>query len=1773
VPTKPAVDENSTFVTYPVMVSLNDIDGSETFDSVVIAFSTPGNGSVPAVNFVITDGIDISTNAAGDLVITGTTADIEAALETLQISPGLDNGEDITVNITATAIESDPSEVGGDEVAVLKASASSTFVIPVNPIVSDAVTFSVSTLTPRGIEDQRLDLGRVVVAGISDTDGSERAVIEIDKTSFPPGSIIYIDGVPVNDTSTGDWLRIPGTDNEISIETPLHFSGSFDMSVRAVIEDTTSDGDTAVGLFEATLQVTIDPVADIVVSPSKSIGVEDNETIPFGDDIASSITLADNGANATNNNNDDTETISRVALQVPADTVDLVYNISGFTGSGSASIIFDDVTRTYVITSSILENASDLAVLSLADRETAESDILEVLKSFEVKIGPMHTDTNGEINVTIRTLDVNVGVADELDTTFTHEIIVQAVADPPGVEVVSPTLVVDEDGDNIPLSITASKSADSDGSEQIFVRITVPKDGTGQPIGSIVGTTPAGVTLRDRGNGVFEIRATRGDDQETLLNSFLTAGGIEFDPRLNYAGWLTGDEGLKVEVISVEDASGGELANGGTYGGTDRTSKRETATAYIDIEVLAIADTPDVQVKGNAFGYEDELIDIPVSVTLDDLDGSESYYMTIDPTNIPIGTKLFGAGGAEILVENGVYNLTKLDVDELELQAPLHYSSALQGDIVLETTTVLTDTTLSGSDTATVDLSIDVQVIGVSDQPNTGVAYVLAEEDQYYDLGSAIGSVDGILVDRDGSEALSLVLEGLPPGVQPISNYTLGYLGGGRWSVPEEAVAGLKLPPVENFSGEDPYPDLKIKAVSQEMDGDQSESEYWDITIDVLPVIQGTTEDGFASWSLSWNGQESQIENDGTNVPLSQIGNHAYADNDGSEVVLKYYFNLTNVLDDAQIRYRLMALSGNANAGMAELRAYINGAYFFDEASGMLTVEASDIGGISLSSELFLDSNVDFTIPVAALVRDTAVIDGVTYEVEKNETGSFSVGLAGSADVPIAFANDAQGSSLELILMNFGGYTTDTDADLGRDVSEELYYVVKAKASSDFDEFLFVNADGGFIGSYGGPGSWLFTAEDMTNDIYFQTNPFSNGTVDFEFTAIALDDATRAQASVDFSVQVEGPGTGTNSTYIPPLPPTLIVGESLGTEDNAMTLNVSAIENQDEVTRVALSVAFDDVPTGFKVEGAFWDPANMQWIASIADYEAGRVTIIPPKDYSGNLELTMRALAVNEYFLTASGGDDLVSFYYQPVADGVNMSVGNKNSNEDELIDLDLRLNAADIDGSENVGDFVYIQLSDDAVLQGYSTGTYMVNGTELVGYYRVLRSEVSGLTIMPAFHWHGPLQMIVWSYSYETLDTSAMMWSTGTFVIDILAFADAPLLTVPSGSVIAFENIPISNFGLSATLVDDVDANGGEVLSAKITGVPDDSFFNFGSNTGNNTWVIHPDDLPFLELTPPPYWSGTMNLTLTGITYESSNLNEAYSSEYFIVQLEPTASDFLILVDDADLKTTDAAPFVPNIRMLDTRGTDPGETPQEIIHVTLTNVPAGINFRATGGGRLVDDGDGSWVFSGNQDQSNALEVYKGPGLASSGNYDVGVIAATQDGSNIFDPAKTDTFRIFLDDASVEGLLVEADAGTIDIVGGAGNDVLVGYDQGPGSAILMAGTAGTNTFHPMANKHIMTSGTGADKFVWSGISALVGETDEIELFNEMGGDQLDLTGVMDGTFDLQTSNVNEFVKLVEFGDYTVVQVYNSGVWEDVVILRDTIGLNVDQLYLDGALLL
>ena len=284
------------------------------------------------------------------------------------------------------------------------------------------------------------------------------------------------------------------------------------------------------------------------------------------DEAVPTLRASDRGTGAGNNL--EAETFQHIVLSLPQNVADLTYSMLGpyvptspvaVSGFGSAQVSFNESSRSYNITSQTITNATNIAALTQLQRQSSMSDILKTLETFVVQMGPAHSDKNGQIAVSVTTLDVNLGVARTRNNPFSHLIKIQAVADTPSL-LVSPVSAIDEDS-FLPLKIQAGASADVDGSEFTFVRIVVPLDAKGKLPGKIGGAVPAGVTLTEPMPNVYVITSSSAtvDQRLSLLNSFINSGNgesLRFSPSKDWSGKVT----LTIQVINYEIATGDELA-------------------------------------------------------------------------------------------------------------------------------------------------------------------------------------------------------------------------------------------------------------------------------------------------------------------------------------------------------------------------------------------------------------------------------------------------------------------------------------------------------------------------------------------------------------------------------------------------------------------------------------------------------------------------------------------------------------------------------------------------------------------------------------------------------------------------------------------------------------------------------------------------------------------------------------------------------------------------------------------------------------------------------------------------------------------------------------------------------------------------------------------------------------------------------------------------------------------------------------------------------------
>ena len=102
------------------------------------------------------------------------------------------------------------------------------------------------------------------------------------------------------------------------------------------------------------------------------------------------------------------------------------------------------------------------------------------------------------------------------------------------------------------------------------------------------------------------------------------------------------------------------------------------------------------------------------------------------------------------------------------------------------------------------------------------------------------------------------------------------------------------------------------------------------------------------------------------------------------------------------------------------------------------------------------------------------------------------------------------------------------------------------------------------------------------------------------------------------------------------------------------------------------------------------------------------------------------------------------------------------------------------------------------------------------------------------------------------------------TFNVDVVGVADAPTVTV--GPITGAEDSAIP-LNIQVALVD---TDGSETITnVTISGVPSGATLSTGTDNGDGTWTVSPNDLGGLTITPPLHDSADFSLTVSATSTE----------------------------------------------------------------------------------------------------------------------------------------------------------------------------------------------------------------------------------------------------------------------------------------------------------------
>ena len=325
--------------------------------------------------------------------------------------------------------------------------------------------------------------------------------------------------------------------------------------------------------------------------------------------------------------------------------------------------------------------------------------------------------------------------------------------------------------------------------------------------------------------------------------------------------------------------------------------------------------------------------------------------------------------------------------------------------------------------------------------------------------------------------------------------------------------------------------------------------------------------------------------------------------------------------------------------------------------------------------------------------------------------------------------------------------------------------------------------------------------------------------------------------------------------------PVVITHDAAGREDESIALNLSASLTDTDGSEV-LSVTILGVPAGASLSHGSRAPDG-SW--NVDPDDIPNLSILPPSNFSGTINLTLQANSVSSNGITATTNLPF-QVAVEAVADAPTVTVRDAAGQEDQAIALDLSALLTDTDSSEVLS----------VTIEGLAPGTRLSAGTDNGdGTWSVSPAQLAGLKLAPPADWSGTMPLTLVAQARETSNGSTAT-TRADFQVSVEAVADAPILVVHD--VRGSEDTAIA-LDLSAALKDQ--DGGSELLSVSIFGVPSDVSLSHGTRQPDGSWRVSPSDLAHLKLTPAHDFSGPLDLRIEATARESNGDAETSRADF----------------------------------------------------------------------------------------------------------------------------------------------------------------------------------------------------------------------------------------------------------------------------------------------------
>ncbi|HEY9079783.1 DUF4114 domain-containing protein [Magnetovibrio sp.] len=1034
-------------------------------------------------------------------------------------------------------------------------------------------------------------------------------------------------------------------------------------------------------------------------------------------------------------------------------------------------------------------------------------------------------------------------------------------------------------------------------------------------------------------DGLADFETSSGEDASDIqadgLADFDTAAGAQtvedelanFDTAAGASDQINGaDDPITVAVDAA--AVGLSQLTGGQQGSPSQDIPKGTppeGTPPTDNP----QDTPEDTAGAPTISVNDATVNEDGTVALDITVATTNAGDTIETitiSGVPEGASL----SAGTLNSDGTWTLSPGQLSGLTITPKGDYS----GTFDLKITATATDGTATA--TTQTPATLSVSVTPDADTPTLSATAGTGQG------GEAIAlNITTAVTDTDTSETVTSITIGNVPDGAKLSAGTDN--GDGTWTLSADDLAGLTITPAADYSGT-----INLS-----------------VTTEVTDTATGLPSD--TATATQTVGVVVEAPTPVAGEPAISV-NNATVNEDGT-VALDISVSTSDAGDTiASITISGVPDGANLSAGT-------------DNGDGSWTLAPGDLTGLTITPKGDYSGTFDLNVTATAT-------DG-TATATTQTPATLSVSVTPDADAPTLSATTSGGAEDTVIALNITTAVTDTDT------SESITSIT----ISNVPDGAKLSA-----GTDNGDGTWTLSEGQLDGLTLTPPSNF-NGTIDLSVTTLVTDTATglpsdTATATQSLSVTV---------TPVGDTPGIAVVGGGIGDEDTNIPIGITVTPVGGEtLTNVVIS----GVPTGASLSLGT-DNGDGTWTIDGADLaDLGNLTMTPVEHYSGTptlgvavttseggtasvdvpvtviavadaptLDVSIGAAVVNDVSgsLTlenmgqaSAGYENTIGWYRMdengdPVEGGVIWADAKESVGDSFTLD--------DIDPS-TIGFFL---LSDGGTQNpGLSNGESVTFAQDSSGTWQVM--DAGGNVLDSAsggglFFTNQTLNADGYDHESDSGAIGNMNWEDLNGGGD-QDFNDVNLnLTTQAGSGTATTSFDLN---ITSNLVD---TDGSETLSLVVAGIPANATLSAGTDNGDGTWSLSPDQLSGLSITVPSDVTVDFDLTVTATATEPNGDTASVSQTV-----------------TADL------PDAPTVDVGDAAGDEDTAIPVDITavvdggsvaSVVISGVPTGATLSAG-----TDNGDGSWTLGGGD--LDGLTIT--PPEDYSGAFDLGVSVTSSDG-------------------------------------------------------------------------------------------------------------------------------------------------------------------------------